>query len=858
MSLLEMSASGAVLILAVTVLRALALHRLPKGAFLALWAVAVLRLLVPVSLPSALSVYTLAERWAPAEVVQHTPDLPAVPTKSQPDHWPSTMPAATPAGLYSSGGDGQISHLGWEALWLAGTALCGIWFWTAYLRCRREFQTALPVEEEGTLRWLAEHPLRRQVALRQSDRIAAPLTYGVLHPVILLPAGANWSGPQLACALEHELVHIQRFDTLAKLFLAAAACVHWFNPLVWTMYVLANRDIELRCDEVVVRRLGLDRRSAYARTLIDLESEKSGLGPFASAFSKNAIEERITAIMKMKKRSLAAILAAFVLICGLSVAFATSAEAPEEENGLREYLTVIPGGNFTEEESHTLFALWIDGYEDMTVSAFREKMRGARTDADMEIIERFSLSETAYSLPAGKEADALAAFSRYFFKVYEPLTADQWRTRSFDGAGATGAEYMYNLTILDDSTLKAGEYAQVQQDAEAILRQPIESMADALEVEKLSTPALQVELGYYTTPTGDDLDALLHAQASNESAAEWDRLLTPYVPFGLTYQFDDPDLDGNGLTMWFNGKEVRSITDEREGIWITEHTGITTYAPDAIELYAVYTDGVLTGLREATSEEQAAFTESRIQSSAQAGLLNTEEQREFPQATAEDYAALLTLQTEDYENLSLKDFNQRLLDWGNENPDAYNRINCDVIWNDCGVALTEEQWNFVSRTCRLSGTENGQMIRGLYTGQEQDPGFAANLPMREQETGGSIAAWCNLYYDLSYHVSDRNACTVGERDACVGEMERTVAAFWRDTDLDTLLAMTEQDMVDQFNAWASLCGTDHVSFHHITRDHIHYECADERWLYDEYSQGAHHPEPEHNGGSGYHSGRHHG
>ena len=72
MSLLEMSASGAVLILAVIVLRALALHRLPKGAFLALWAVAVLRLLVPVSLPSTLSVYTLAERWAPAEAVIRT------------------------------------------------------------------------------------------------------------------------------------------------------------------------------------------------------------------------------------------------------------------------------------------------------------------------------------------------------------------------------------------------------------------------------------------------------------------------------------------------------------------------------------------------------------------------------------------------------------------------------------------------------------------------------------------------------------------------------------------------------------------------------------------------------------------
>ena len=802
MSLLEMSVSGAVLILAVIVLRGLALHRLPKGAFLALWAVAVLRLLVPFSLPSALSVYTLTERWVTAEAVRHAPDLSAAPTKSQPDRWPSAMPAVTPASPASTpmARDGQISRLGWEALWLAGTTLCGIWFWIAYLRCRREFQTALPVEEERALRWLAEHPLRRKVALRQSDRIAAPLTYGVLRPVILLPAGANWSGPQLACALEHELVHIQRFDTLAKLLLAIAACVHWFNPLVWTMYVLANRDIELRCDEVVVHRLGLDRRSAYARTLIDLESEKSGLGPFASAFSKNATEERITAIMKTKKRSLAAILAAIVLICGVSAAFATSA-APEAEEDLRDYLTIIP--NFSAEESQRLFALWIDGYEDMTVSAFREKMRGARTDEDLELIERFSLGEAVYQLPAGKNADALAAFNDYFFNICEPLTADQWQTRSFDGIGANGAEYMYNLTILNADTLKAGEYGQVQRDAETILRQPVETMADVLEIEKLSTAALQVELGYYSAP-GDDPDALLHAQFSSETAAQWDRLLTPYVPFGLTYTFDDPDLDGNGLTMWFEGKEVRSISDEQEGVWITEHTGITAYAPDAIDLYAVYTGGVLTGLRPATPEEQAAFTERRIQSSAEALLNYGEEQREFPNATQEDYDSFLTLQTAGYADMTLEDFNQHLLDWANENGDAYDRINCDVIWNDYAVDLTDEEKTFVSLTCRLSGTENGMMIRALYTGQpEGDPGFAANLPMRSQDMQGVTAAWCDLYYDLSYHVSDKSAVTVGERDACVAGMLACIQDFWWNTDLDTLLTLSEDEVADLFNAWAA-------------------------------------------------------
>ena len=76
--------------------------------------------------------------------------------------------------------------------------------------------------------------------------------------------------------LEHEFVHIQRFDVLSKLLLIAAVCVHWFNPLVWVMYVLANRDLELSCDETVLRRFGGDVRAAYARVLIRMEAARSG------------------------------------------------------------------------------------------------------------------------------------------------------------------------------------------------------------------------------------------------------------------------------------------------------------------------------------------------------------------------------------------------------------------------------------------------------------------------------------------------------------------------------------------------------------------------------------------------------
>ena len=866
MSLLRMSFSGGVLILAIIVLRALALHRLPKRTFLVLWAVAVLRLLVPFSVSSVFSIYSLAREWGPvleepvaAPAVPASPVLPAV--ENQPEIPSVRMPSAAPTAPVTAESGTPFPLQ--QTVWLAGVVLCGLFFLITYLRCCREFRTALPLEEGILGDWPATHRLRRPLTLRQTDRIATPLTYGIFHPVILLPSHTDWQDTaSLPHILEHEYVHVQRFHALAKLVLAAAACVHWFNPLVWCMYVLANRDMELSCDEAVVQQLGIERRSGYAKTIISMEERKSGLAPFTSAFSKNAIEERIVAIMKIKKHSLAAVLAAVVLICGISAVFATSAAAKED---LRDYLTALPGDEFTQEESQRLFALWFDGYETMTAGEYREKMRAERTDADLELIERFSLSEVTYALPSGKEAEALAAFNAYFFDVYEPLTADRWLSHSFDGSGSGGAEYICTLTILDQNALTVKDYEQTRQDAEKALRSAADASTAAAALERLSSTRLHAALdAFIPIPTdgGEDLDADLLKMSSQETSDEWDRLLSPYAPFGLTWQFDDPDNDGNGLTMWYNGKEVRGILDEQEGLWITEHTGITSYASDAIELYTVYTNGLLTGLRPATPEEQAMFTEDRVQSSAAAGLLGeNEEMREFPQATRTDYDSILTLKTANYSDMSLEDFNQRLLDWANENSDAYDRISCDVLWNDCAVDLTDEEWDFISHTCHLSGVENAMMIRSLYTGQpEDDPGFAANLPMLSQEVNGATAAWCDLYYDLCYHISDKSTVTVGERDRCTAAMMDAINAFWQDTDIDTLLTMTKSDVVARFNTWAADCGTEHVAFHHVTEDQIHYECMDERHIFNEYPQTTvHHPEPEHQSEQQrHHSDRHHG
>ena len=319
MSLLQMSFAGAVMILAIIVIRALAITFLPKKTFLALWGIAVMRLLLPFSLPSVFSVYSLIGNHipmtAPAKVQQAFEVLlPEI----------SGQMAAMPGGISNTASPISV----WTIIWGIGALVCALVFAIAYWKCRQEFQTSLPVDNDFIKGWLSSHQLKREISIRQSSRFSVPLTYGVLRPVILTPTSTDWENTKaLQYVFAHEYVHIRRFDSITKLVLITGLCVHWFNPLVWAMYVLANRDIELSCDEAVVRLFGENTKAAYARSLISMEETRSGLTPLCNNFNKNAIEERITAIMKMKKTSVFSLVLALFLVFGVTTAFATSAVA---------------------------------------------------------------------------------------------------------------------------------------------------------------------------------------------------------------------------------------------------------------------------------------------------------------------------------------------------------------------------------------------------------------------------------------------------------------------------------------------------------------------------------------------------
>ena len=337
MSLLQMSFSGAVFITAVVMIRAAAINKLPKKTFLVLWELVMVRLLIPFSIPSVFSVYTL---------VTHGLSSAALPEVTTDYNMPAVEGVfAATGGMEQPPADILSSVSLWFIVWCAGMIPAALFFVISYLRCLMEFRTALPVRSHYVEKWLEQQTLKRPVLVRQSDRISTPLTYGIFRPVILMPKKTDWKNEkQLQYILTHEYVHIYRYDTVTKLLAACALCVHWFNPFVWVMYRLFNRDIELACDESVIRQFGEKSKSAYSLMLINMEAAKSGLLPFCNNFSKNAVEERITAIMKMKKTSLFAICIAAMLIVGVTTTFATSAAGSDRESN------TVQGTDFSDEE----------------------------------------------------------------------------------------------------------------------------------------------------------------------------------------------------------------------------------------------------------------------------------------------------------------------------------------------------------------------------------------------------------------------------------------------------------------------------------------------------------------------------
>lgn len=293
MEILRLSLYGSVMIAVILLLRALLQHRVHRRVWLYLWALAALRLMIPVTVPSKLSIYNVF-RTAPAAV---------------PAAVPSAVPAAIPASAApAAGGPGVLT-----IAWLCVAAGLMIYFAVMHLRGRRRYRCAVPVEGE---------PLPKGVRLRRMEGLSSPLTYGFFRPVILIPAEAEPEGDEFRHILAHELSHARHRDVLHKALLLLTASVHWFNPFAWIMVYTAMQDMEMRCDAEAVQALGDGSRRAYAGTLVAAE-ERKFYGYMQLGFSYSSTGQRIKALAKGRPGRLISILTGLAAAALLLLVFAT-------------------------------------------------------------------------------------------------------------------------------------------------------------------------------------------------------------------------------------------------------------------------------------------------------------------------------------------------------------------------------------------------------------------------------------------------------------------------------------------------------------------------------------------------------
>lgn len=317
MSIESMILSGSCLTIVTLILRKLLLHRLPKDTFVVMWSIAALRMLIPWSLPFRYSILTL------------------LPSRAASVEYP-IMRAASEAGAKT----GNVLRVSTKTdvaaiIWTIGALIFGIIFIAAWLRGHMKFKQSISIDFKEMAELMKKQPLKRSVRLMKCTGISSPLTYGILHPVILLPDRAIVAD-DLRLILAHEWQHICRLDGLKKALFVIAACVHWYNPLVWIMLFAANNDIELACDEAVLYRYG--ERKAYAMMLISMEEQRCGQPSVFSCLANNQTEERIKAIMKMRSKSILSVLLSALLVLTTCSAFAiTSVSDLKEKEEFEQY-----------------------------------------------------------------------------------------------------------------------------------------------------------------------------------------------------------------------------------------------------------------------------------------------------------------------------------------------------------------------------------------------------------------------------------------------------------------------------------------------------------------------------------------
>ena len=334
LKIINMSISASWLVLAVLILR-FVLKKAPKWINVLLWGIVAIRLICPFSFESPLSLIPSAETIPLNIGMDSTPTInsgisainnavnPIISQSNTPMAGASINPLQITIGIY-------------EYIWIFGMIALALYTAISYWRLCRKVDTAVRYKDN----------------IFQSENVSFPFVLGIIKPRIYLPFKMN--GQYLEHVVAHEQAHICRKDHWWKPLGFLLLMIHWFNPLMWLAYVLLCRDIELACDEKVIKELGNEQRGDYTQALVACSINRRMIAACPLAFGEVSVKERVKSVMNYKKPAFWVIIISVIVCVGVAVCFLTNPK--QDSYTLR---IVVPAGSqekfvYTDEEVSTI------------------------------------------------------------------------------------------------------------------------------------------------------------------------------------------------------------------------------------------------------------------------------------------------------------------------------------------------------------------------------------------------------------------------------------------------------------------------------------------------------------------------
>ncbi|MBR2894174.1 MAG: hypothetical protein IKC03_00765 [Oscillospiraceae bacterium] len=331
--LFNMSLTASIAIVIVILLRLL-LKKAPKIISYALWSVVLFRLLCPVSIGSTFSLYNLFD--APAEESGTlTSIIEYVPTDIVHTEYPSVvLPVpgisdaineALPQGREQLVADPLEAPMSFATyVWMTGVSVMVIYSIASYIQLRRKLSVVVPLRDNILI----------------ADDMKSPVVVGLFRPRIYLPCHLNEREQEYIVL--HEQYHIKRLDHITKALAFLALTIHWFNPLVWVAFILSSRDMEMSCDEAVIRKLGSEVRAEYCASLLTLATGRRIIAGTPLAFGEGDTKDRIHNLAGWKKPAVWVIMISGIL--GVSVAICLFTNPIKQDDYLRLIARESPNG----------------------------------------------------------------------------------------------------------------------------------------------------------------------------------------------------------------------------------------------------------------------------------------------------------------------------------------------------------------------------------------------------------------------------------------------------------------------------------------------------------------------------------